>query len=83
MLEICIREKHFKYKLCSRKSNLTRVLNFSSTNRRGHGVLFQSFSEALSAEEERNLVENATDPKVNACSDGKMVVDNFSRMAEW
>ena len=30
----------------ARKSNLTCVLNFSSNNRRGNEVLFQSFPEA-------------------------------------
>ena len=59
------------------EKSLTRVLNFSSTNWRGHGVLFQSFSEALSAEEERNLIENA----IMQCD--KMVSENFSGMAEW
>ena len=43
----------------------------------------RAFRKPKSAEEERNLVENATDPKVNTCNDGKMVGENFSGMADW
>ena len=42
-------EKILGIKLLCKKINSSRVLNFSSandTNRRGHGVLFQSFLEA-------------------------------------
>ena len=34
MLEICIREKHLIKVIISMQENFTRVLNFSSTNRR-------------------------------------------------
>ena len=51
-LEIRIRKKHYLWNYCERKSNLTRSYtcleifqSTNNTNRRGPGVLFQSFSE--------------------------------------
>ena len=51
-LEIRIRKKHYAWNYCERKSNLTPSYtcleifqSTNNTNRKGHGVLFQSFSE--------------------------------------
>ena len=46
MLEICIREKHFRCKSVCKKIKSYTCFELFFYKGRGHGVLFQNFSEA-------------------------------------
>ena len=60
------------------ENQISYVSHFSSTNRRGHGVLFRTFRKPKSAKEERNLIENAILKSTRAVT--KWSVKNF---LEW
>ena len=42
------------------------IFFINDTNQRGQGVMFQSFSEAKNAEEEKKLIKNATPKSTRA-----------------
>ena len=65
--------------VCKKIKSLTRFVR--TTHRKDMASCSKAFRKPKKAEEERELIKNAT-PKVNTCSN-KVAFENFSGIAEW